>query len=156
MTYDKDTPSGVKTFPGKDGAEVKQEGGNHYKGMKVEPLRFAMENDWDAAAFSILKHVSRHRSKAGLLDIKKARHYVDLRFEQWGAWLYPKRNRSGCITVEGYCNANGITGYERMVLRALEEWVNDHSRALTHMREMKTGLDALAREYKHVDAEESD
>jgi hypothetical protein len=130
----------------KQGAEAIQEGGTHYKGMPIEPLRFAMENNWDACAFSILKYVSRHRLKNGLEDIKKAGHYVRLRMELWSPWNYPR----GAIRIPAirYCQANKISGSEMLILFALESWVHDHSRMSTHVTEISRHLDKLTRLYE--------
>lgn len=132
----------------KTGAEAIQEGGSHYKGMGIEPFRFAMENDWDAGAFSILKHVSRHKLKAGLIDLRKAKHYVQLRMEQWGPWLYPKRP-SPKIAMVRYCQANKITGDEMLILFALENWVHDQSVAASCLAEINRHLDKLIAGYEH-------
>lgn len=58
-----------------------QVGGNHYKDMVIQPLEFAMANNLDPCQFSIVKYVSRFRSKNGLQDLEKARHFLDLLIE---------------------------------------------------------------------------
>lgn len=61
-----------------------QVGGTHYAGLKTDPGTYAMMNRWDAAAFSVLKYITRHRTKNGLEDLLKARHFVLIR-ERLGA-----------------------------------------------------------------------
>lgn len=54
-----------------------QVGGTHYKEQKLQP--------WDAIAAwdcgfldgNVIKYVVRYRSKGGVEDLKKARHYLD-------------------------------------------------------------------------------
>ena len=54
-----------------------QIGGTHYKAQKLQP--------WDAIAAwdcgfldgNVIKYVVRYRSKGGVEDLKKARHYLD-------------------------------------------------------------------------------
>lgn len=63
-----------------------QIGGNHYKKMKIQPMRFAMENTLDALQFSVVKYVTRFRDKNGVADLEKAKHCIDMliQFEQKG------------------------------------------------------------------------
>lgn len=55
-----------------------QEGGTHYKEMKIQPIEYAMANNFNACEFNILKYVSRHRNKNGAEDLRKAKHMIDL------------------------------------------------------------------------------
>lgn len=56
-----------------------QVGGDHYKTYKTQPVEFTMKNGWDFCAGNALKYLMRHRAKGGKEDVKKARHYVELR-----------------------------------------------------------------------------
>ncbi len=56
-----------------------QHGGSHYLGMAIQPRELAMHNQWDADAFSCLKYLSRFESKSGVEDLKKARHFAEMR-----------------------------------------------------------------------------
>jgi hypothetical protein len=58
-----------------------QIGGDHYKGMKIQPIDFSMQNGMDACQHSIIKYVSRFRSKGGLQDLEKAKHFLDILIE---------------------------------------------------------------------------
>lgn len=55
-----------------------QEGGDHYKAMKIQPVEFIQANNIGFIEGSVIKYVSRHRSKNGAEDLKKARHFIDL------------------------------------------------------------------------------
>lgn len=55
-----------------------QIGGNHYKVMKIEPVTFIIANDIPFVEGNIIKYVCRWRSKGGVEDLKKARHYIDM------------------------------------------------------------------------------
>ena len=55
-----------------------QTGGNHYKDMKIQPIVYSMENNLNACQHSVVKYISRYKSKNGLEDLKKARHFIDL------------------------------------------------------------------------------
>ena len=58
-----------------------QVGGNHYKEMKIQPLEFIMANNIPYCEANIIKYVCRYKSKNGLQDLLKARHYLDILIE---------------------------------------------------------------------------
>lgn len=59
-----------------------QVGGDHYKGMAIQPIEFSMANRLNACQHSIIKYVCRAGSKGGKAgakqDLDKARHFIDL------------------------------------------------------------------------------
>ena len=59
-----------------------QVGGDHYKLMKIQPLEFIMSNNMSYCEANVVKYVSRGRSKNGVEDLRKARHYIDLLIEE--------------------------------------------------------------------------
>lgn len=61
-----------------------QEGGSHYKSMKIQPVEYIHANDLGYSEGNVVKYVSRWRAKGGLQDLKKARHYLDLLIELEG------------------------------------------------------------------------
>ena len=56
----------------------KQEGGGHYKQMKIQPVEYIVENNIPYCEANVIKYVSRHREKNGAQDIRKAIHYLEL------------------------------------------------------------------------------
>lgn len=58
-----------------------QQGGNHYKQMKIQPVEFIHANAIPFIEGSVIKYVSRWRSKNGIEDLKKAKHFLDLLIE---------------------------------------------------------------------------
>ena len=56
----------------------KQEGGNHYKNMVIQPIEFIVKNKIEFCEANIIKYVCRHKSKNGIEDIKKVIHYAEL------------------------------------------------------------------------------
>lgn len=58
-----------------------QEGGNHYKNMKIQPIEFITANNIGFCEGNVIKYVCRHEHKNGLEDLKKAKHYIDLLIE---------------------------------------------------------------------------
>lgn len=59
----------------------KQVGGNHYKNMTIQPIRFITENNIPFLEGNVIKYVTRWTLKNGIEDLKKARHYLDLLIE---------------------------------------------------------------------------
>lgn len=58
-----------------------QVGGNHYKEMAIQPIEFIMKNNIGFMEGNAIKYISRWRSKGGVEDLKKARHYLDMLIE---------------------------------------------------------------------------
>lgn len=57
---------------------IDQVGGDHYKSLKIQPTEFIHANNIPFIEGNIIKYVIRHRSKNGIEDLKKAKHYLDL------------------------------------------------------------------------------
>ena len=68
-----------------------QVGGNHYKEMAIQPIEFIMKNNIGFMEGNAIKYISRWRSKGGIEDLKKARHYLDMliEFEQGESGVDP-------------------------------------------------------------------
>jgi len=62
----------------KKGALDIQVGGGHYKDMAIQPVEFCFRNKLNNCQSAIVKYTCRYKSKNGLEDLKKARHYIDL------------------------------------------------------------------------------
>ena len=58
-----------------------QIGGSHYKEMKIQPLEFILANSLGFCEGNAIKYLCRWRTKGGLEDLKKAKHYIDLLLE---------------------------------------------------------------------------
>ena len=61
-----------------------QIGGGHYKGMKIQPVEYIHANNIPFIEGAVIKYVSRWRTKGGIEDVKKARHFLDLLIELEG------------------------------------------------------------------------
>jgi Protein of unknwon function (DUF3310) len=59
----------------------KQEGGDHYKNLKIQPIEYIHANNIPFTEGSIIKYVSRWRQKGGIQDLKKAMHFLELLIE---------------------------------------------------------------------------
>lgn len=62
-------------------ATDKQIGGSHYKGMKIQPIEYIQANDLSYCEANVVKYVSRWKSKNGVEDLLKAKHYIELLIE---------------------------------------------------------------------------
>jgi hypothetical protein len=56
----------------------KQEGGDHYRKMKIQPVEFICANNIPYCEAAVIKYISRHKEKNGAQDIRKAIHYCEL------------------------------------------------------------------------------
>lgn len=55
-----------------------QEGGDHYKNCKIQPVEYMHANNLGYCEGAIIKYVSRYKKKNGKEDLLKARHFIDL------------------------------------------------------------------------------
>jgi hypothetical protein len=55
-----------------------QEGGNHYKDLKIQPVEYIDANQLDYFQGNVVKYITRHKSKNGAQDVRKALHYCQL------------------------------------------------------------------------------
>ena len=77
------------TIPAYDGhklvlpasALARQEGGEHYKNMAIQPVEFIHKNGIGFIEGCCIKYLCRWRKRGGLDDLKKARHFIDLLIE---------------------------------------------------------------------------
>ena len=102
-----------------------QVGGQHYKTLAMQPVVFATANRYDPCAFSILKYVTRWRSKNGVQDLEKALHFAQLRqTPDIEEGLDPTNwKHSQTIHVSRYISANNIPDAEAAILVWLDAWL---------------------------------
>lgn len=62
---------------------MRQVGGSHYQGYKIEPSKFLIANEIPFAEGSVIKYVIRWRDKNGVEDLKKAIHYIEMLIEEY-------------------------------------------------------------------------
>lgn len=60
-----------------------QEGGSHYKSHQIQVWDFIIANNIPYLEGNVIKYVTRHKSKNGLEDLKKAKHYIEKLMEQY-------------------------------------------------------------------------
>ena len=58
-----------------------QIGGSHYSDMAIQPTEFIHKNNLSFIQGNIIKYVCRYKSKGGIEDLNKAKHYIDLLIE---------------------------------------------------------------------------
>lgn len=59
----------------------RQEGGDHYKHLAIQPAEYSIRNRLGFAEGAVVKYVTRWRAKGGVDDLRKARHFIDLLIE---------------------------------------------------------------------------
>jgi hypothetical protein len=78
-----------EAFPRLDGAQPQsltsaldtQIGGGHYKDMQIQPVEYIHANGIPFIEGNVIKYVTRWRSKGGVADLEKARHFLDVLIE---------------------------------------------------------------------------
>lgn len=65
----------------KQPANAIQHGGQHYKGMPIEPWDYIVANDIGFLEGNAIKYLTRWKSKNGVEDLHKALHYVQKAIE---------------------------------------------------------------------------
>jgi hypothetical protein len=65
----------------KQSAFKSQGGGKHYKSLAIQPAEFCQRNHLGFCEASVVKYVTRHKSKNGRQDIEKAIHFLNLLLE---------------------------------------------------------------------------
>lgn len=59
-----------------------QVGGGHYKDLKIQPIEYILENNLGYCEANVVKYITRWRSKGGVEDLRKAKHYIDFLIER--------------------------------------------------------------------------
>jgi len=103
-----------------------QVGGTHYKAMPIQPVVFIQANNLGFCEGNVVKYVCRWRSKAGVEDLRKAAHYLDLildnrSYTQNYAGFHEVYGKAG-MSPEHFCEKNGITNPGAGVIRHLWLW----------------------------------
>lgn len=65
-------------------ASGRQEGGNHYTKMAIQPFDYTMANGMDPMQHTAIKYISRFRQKGGTEDLRKAIHVIEMLIEWEG------------------------------------------------------------------------
>ena len=61
--------------------QTKQIGGDHYESMNIQPIEFIHQNGIGFAEGCAIKYLCRWRSKGGIEDLKKAKHFIEMLIE---------------------------------------------------------------------------
>jgi hypothetical protein len=70
----------MQIFPNTPGK--KQVGGEHYQ-LPIQPIDYIVNNNLPYREGNVIKYVTRHQSKNGAEDIKKAIHYLEMILEDY-------------------------------------------------------------------------
>lgn len=64
-----------------ESALARQEGGDHYKDLAIQPIEYIHANNLPFCEGSVIKYVTRWRAKNGIKDLEKAKHFIELLIE---------------------------------------------------------------------------
>lgn len=65
-------------------ANGRQEGGDHYTKLAIQPFEYSMANGLDPMQHTAIKYISRFREKGGVEDLRKAIHVIEMLIEWEG------------------------------------------------------------------------
>ena len=94
-----------------------QQGGTHYKTMKIQPVEYILANNLGFIEGCVVKYVSRWKNKNGVEDLKKAKHFLDLLIEDTEKQNDIRRARQpdGCGDARPSCSTTDSTDQSRPV-----------------------------------------
>lgn len=55
-----------------------QVGGDHYKALPIQPVEYIHANKLGYFEGNVVKYVTRWKTKDGIADLEKAKHYIEL------------------------------------------------------------------------------
>ena len=55
--------------------------GRHYKDLAIQPVEYIHANQIPYMEGNVIKYVTRWKSKGGIADLHKAKHYIELLIE---------------------------------------------------------------------------
>jgi len=103
-----------------------QVGGNHYKKKKIQPWHIIDEYQLDFYLGNVLKYILRDKNDNQLEDLKKARHYLDKRIEDY----------TPIVTIRDEKSFVDMTKIEQDEY-AIREWLDDSE--FTYLRQDEAG-----------------
>ena len=122
-----------------------QVAGNHYKNVKIQPVQFVEHNSLGFCEGNIVKYITRARSKNGLEDIRKAKHYLELLITLHRANPMPCTPPVLKFPLNTFLDQFPLTSTERDAIRAVVYWrraKSDYSQ--NNRRHLAMLLDLLA------------
>ena len=101
-----------------------QIGGDHYAKMQIQPVQFIHANSLPFIEGTVIKYVSRWKSKGGLQDLEKARHMVSMLIaygpDEHAVYM-PGFYDLACA-VDDYVTANDIPQMEALIIEYVATW----------------------------------
>jgi uncharacterized protein DUF3310 len=58
-----------------------QVAGDHYKSLAIQPVEYIHANQIPFCEGNVIKYVTRWKSKGGIKDLEKAKHFIELLIE---------------------------------------------------------------------------
>lgn len=93
---------------GSQSAFSEQHGGDHYKGMAIQPAEYILANQLGWTEGVVVAYVSRWRRKGGLEDLKKAIHHLQMLIEHEETDRCPPKPTDSVVSPVETLPATGI------------------------------------------------
>lgn len=79
-----------------------QVGGEHYKNYAIQPVDYILSNEIPFCEANIIKYVTRWKDKGGVVDLRKAEHYLQILISRSGGELPDEISRTQQKQVATY------------------------------------------------------
>lgn len=90
--------------------------GDHYKTKTIQPVEYVHANNLGYCEGNVVKYITRWKNKNGILDLQKARHYIDLLIQLETKKQETERNEAQSAPVaeeKSYKERNGSDLFRR-------------------------------------------
>jgi hypothetical protein len=113
-------------------ADDYQIGGTHYKDLAHEPNHLTVSYDLGGLEHSIVKYVTRWRSKGGIDDLRKALHFAEKLIESAGRLEVVRGERPEAtalpLLASDYVTDNRMDAKEALVVLYICRWSQSRNR----------------------------
>ena len=87
-----------------------QVGGDHYKTLEIQPVEYILNNRIGYMEGCAIKYLTRWKSKGGVEDLRKARHFIDMliEFETADACVEGAERKAKKPKLPGWTSHSGV------------------------------------------------
>lgn len=117
-----------------------QVGGDHYTSMVLQPVDYIHANRMPFIEGCVIKYISRWRSKNGVADLEKARHFIDILIEKEAGKQPPEHASLVWSPADVRLLTQMVAQYELSLLSQIRHGVDEGTEA-----KMRSELPTLTR-----------
>lgn len=91
-----------------------QIGGNHYKGLKMQPIELIAKTKCSYIQGNIVKYITRYNAKNGKQDLEKAIHYAQLAIN---LGFFGNLGFKTTLAFGKYCQVNNLSARQTKIIQ---------------------------------------